>query len=481
MKTLSRKKVRELLTLYLDERLDETSKATFRAYMLSHPDVEAELEALRRQRELLRSKPQVDPNEWFWQRLSVRLGEQERHAQSVFPFSTKYVPVAATLAVAIVGLLGVLAYQRRAGIENYFFEKKDYVNTIYQKGILQGNLLPLFTNLNKDQVLQFALFGTLPVDAEAKTALRVDENKKDGARIELAENETRKHPAVTVEEFCREIEVTPQQRRSVDSILSSARDRIQESVFLGENKSLAVHADLAKYNRMMISHIAANLGQQQRKRFQKFLVASRSPYTFVVSTEAPMMPRAAAPPPERSSIEQFVVITPDSCAITQLRINLRDLQQRVTATSGNFRVIDERAHALMREMASRRVPVHAPNPQLSVFSGSGYLGIRVENGALTHSSDEMPFEVIAREPQAIHFRFESQEVQDMQQMLEGRARPSVPMVPGESPLPPGSAGVEQVPGHRGLDLDSVISAPRDRRTQVRPAQPRRRHPSPFEL
>jgi hypothetical protein len=482
MKSMSTKKFQDTLSLYLDDQLDEKSKTSFEEYLASNPDVRSEVQAWKKLREVLRSNAGFPANEWFWQKFSVRL-EQQKHAhESVFPFSREFMPVAASLAVVIAGLVGILLFEQRSSLTKYFFEKKEYVGQLYQKNILEGKLFPLFTNLDKDQVLQFALFGTLPLDAQAKTALRVDENKKDGARIEFAENETRRHPPVTVEQFYREIEATPAQHITVDSILSSARDRIQESVFLGDNKSVAVHADLAKFNRTMISHIAASLESQQRKRFQRFLVASRSPYTFVIPPTPPAdAPTAGAQPPQAPAMEQFVVITPDSCTIARVRINVGEIQRRVGLTSQEVRSIDERTHALMREFVAHRRSERTRNPLLSVFSDSDYFSIKVQNDVLDQSHDAMPFEVVARAPQAIRFRYELRQMPSGPKFFEEDSGPPMQMFPGEAPLPRGGFEPGHAQNRRGLDLDSVISAPRDRKPQSRTPQGKKRHTNPFEL
>jgi len=286
-----------------------------------------------------------------------------------------------------------------------------------------------------------------------------------------------------VDEFYREIEATPAQHRTVDSILSSARDRIQESVFLGDNKSLAVHADLATFNRTMISHIVASLQSRQRVRFQRFLVTSHSPYTFVEPPAPPAYAPAVsvAEAPQASSMEQFVVITPDSCTIAHIRINIEEIQQRIGMSPQEIRSLDERTHALMREFASHRREGRTPNPLLSVYSDSDYFSIRVHNDILDQSHDAMPFEVVARAPRAIRFRYESRQMPDGQKLFEEDSDAPSQMFQGEAPLPP--AGVEpgQVQDRRGLDLDSVISAPRDRKSQQRQSQVKKRHSNPFEL
>jgi Putative zinc-finger len=480
MKSISTKELQRLLSLYLDGALDPEEKERFEEYLANNPDAALELQRWKRQQQLLQSKPGVTPNEWFWPQLSARLNQQKASPETVYPFSRKYVPLAAALTVLIAAFGGVILFQQRALLTKYFSEKKEQVQQIYQGNILQGKLMPLFTNLDKDQVLQFALFGTLPVDAQAKTALRVDESKENGTRIEFAKNEARDHPHVTVAQFCKDIDATPDQFRSVDSILSTARDKIEQSVFLGENKSLAVHADLATFNRTMMSNIAASLELPQRRKFKRYLAVSGSPYTFVIAS-APQAPVPAAMPriPRPPRMEQFVVITPDSCSIARVNINVQQILRNETMTTQEIRVMNERTRSLIRDFAEHTRGQRRSNSSLRVFSGSDYFSIKVEDNALEPQPSAMPFEVIARAPKAVQFQYE------MHQM------PGVPKIFDEEVTPPDQPlqNTSSQPGEwkqnseqgRKIDLDSVISAPRDRKARPQSNQNKKRYENPFEL
>lgn len=479
MKSISTKELQRMLSLYLDGALDEEDRNRFEEYLASNPGAASELHLWKKQQQLLKSKRGVQPNEWFWQKLSVRLEQQRSKPETAYPFARKYVPLAASLAVLIAAFGGMVVFQQRTLLTKFFSEKKEQVQQLYQGNVLQGKLLPLFANLDKDQVLQFAFFGTLPLDAQAETALRVDESKENGTRIEFSKNEAQRHPPVTVEQFCREIDATPAQHRSVDSILSTARDKIQESVFLGENKSLAVHADLASFNRAMMSNIAASLESPQRKKFQRFLAASGSPYTFVIASS----PQAAPPMPESRmprlpGMEQFVVITPDSCTIARVKIDLQQLQRNEALTAQEVRSMNERTHALIREFAEHAHGPKKPNSPLSVFSGSDYFSIKVEDNALEPPPDAMPFEVIARAPRAVQFQYELHQLPGGPNIFNEDSESADHFF--ENTSPPG-AWRQTTTQNRNIDLDSVISAPRDRKARPQTDQNKKKYKNPFEL
>ncbi|MGA7161151.1 MAG: hypothetical protein WBZ48_09110 [Bacteroidota bacterium] len=479
MKSISTRELRKTLSLYLDDALDKEAKARFEEYLAANPEIARELESWKKQQQVLRSKQGIEPNEWFWQKLSTRLEQQQNKPETVFPFSRKYVPLAASLTVVLAAFVGVLLIQQRPLLTKYLSEKKEQVQQLYQGNILQGKLLPLFTNLNKDQVLQFALFGTLPLDVQAKTELRVDESKENGTRIEFAKNEEQRRPPVTVEQFCKEISATPAQHKSVDSILTSARDKIQESVFLGENKSLAVHADLAKFNRTMMSRIAASLELPQQKKFQRFLAMSRSPYTFVIApAPAVRVPMPGPRIPRPSGMEQFVVITPDSCTIAHVRIDLQQIQRNAALTAEEARSMDERTHALIREFAAHANAQKRMNSSLSIFSGSDYYSIKVESNVLEPTPDATPFEVIARAPRAVQFQYELHQMPDIQKFFNQDSQPPDHFMQN---TPPSGVWRKSAAHGRVIDLDSVVNAPRDRNPRPQMDQGKKKYNNPFEL
>jgi len=480
MESISTKELQRLLSLYLDGALDTETKARFEEYLANNPDAASELQMWKQQQRLVQSKPGITPNEWFWPQLSARLQQQKANPDNSYPFPRKYVPLAASLTVLIAALVGVMLFQQRALLTKYFSEKKEQVQQLYQGDILQGKLMPLFTNLDKDQVLQFALFGTLPVDAQAKTALRVDESKENGTRIEFAKNEAEHHPHVTVAQFCKDIDATPAQLRSVDSILSTAKDQIQQSVFLGENKSLAVHADLATFNRTMMSNIAASLELPQRKKFKKYLAVSGSPYTFVIAP-APQAPAPAQTPriPRPSRMEQFVVITPDSCSIARVNIDIQQILRNEAMTTAEIRVMNERTRSLIRDFAEHTRGQRRSNSSLRVFSGSDYFSIKVEDNALERQPNAMPFEVIARAPKAVQFQYEMHRMPGVPKIFDEDAAP--PDQHDQSIPPQSESWEEHSTQSRKIDLDSVISAPRDRKARPQVNPNRKKYENPFEL
>src|ERR1039458_1223992 len=106
MKLISTKELQRTLSLYLDGALDEEARNRFEEYLASNSDAASELQLWKKQQQLLKSKPEVQPNEWFWQKLSIQLEQQRSKPETVYPFSRKYVPLAASLTVLIAACGG---------------------------------------------------------------------------------------------------------------------------------------------------------------------------------------------------------------------------------------------------------------------------------------------------------------------------------------------------------------------------------------
>jgi hypothetical protein len=338
------------LSLYLDGRLTDNEIKDFESYLSAHPEAQEELEAFKGVQRMLHDKQRLESNEWLWSKISGRLPGEDAKGR-VLPFSQKAAPFAIVASVMVVlVIVGTLYYQRDL-VSKYFFTKKAEVSQLYQNGLLKGSVLPLFNHLSNDQVLQFALFGTLPVDSKTQTSLHVDENANKGYRIEFTKSRAPTAHPVSVRSFCDQIGMRPDQQQMIDSMLDIARRKIQASVFVGENNSLAIHTGLVKLNQLLVSNIAASLEQGQRVRFRKYLEENQAPYTFVadhspaISGEHLLHQIARLP-----RTNDFFVVTPDTLAVSRIGLDIDSLQQHMAETSPDFNGMEARVQALMQHL-----------------------------------------------------------------------------------------------------------------------------------
>lgn len=321
-----------LLSAYVDGALEAEKVTEVEAYLLSHPDATKELQELRRMKSLLASKKPAVPNPYFWTRLTAEMESRKKEEENLLPFPQKYMPAAAVLGIVAVLAVGVAVFQQRGPILDYFSRTSQQVQEAYEAGLLRGSILPLFSNVGKDQVLQFALFGTLPLDAKAETALRVDEGSEQGYRIDVGMTADQKPPTVTVEDFMKQIRPTTVEAVMIDSVLEDARQRIESSAFYGENNALAIDPELTRLNKVVISNIAAVLAPMQRKRFDRFLHERNATYSVTAAQmRAPMTkePRFREFPPTQH--RDYIVVTAESLTLAPLNIDFEHIARKMEA------------------------------------------------------------------------------------------------------------------------------------------------------
>jgi hypothetical protein len=189
----------------------------------------------------------------------------------------------------------------------------------------------------------------------------------------------------------------------MDSILTMARDKIQASVLMSDNNTLAIHAELPKLNQMLMSNLAAALGDAQRTRFREFLDRCNAPYTITDRNPA----HAGIPsalfyaelrrPPKT---DRFFVITPDSAAFSEIRINADSLRVMMADAAHRLESARERAHIVIREFAVRSR--HRDNPEfpLTVSGDGDNISIRVTGAQTESSPDDILYRLVPRIPRS---------------------------------------------------------------------------------
>ncbi len=176
--------------------------------------------------------------------------------------------------------------------------------------------------------MQFSLFGTLPLDDKSETALRVDEQSEKGYRIEVGKGSKSNTKPVTFDRFLAEVKPTHEQKKVIDSLLELTGRRIESSVLIGENNTMAIAPDLPKLNRMMVTNIASCLEPHQRIRFERLLEANDAPYTVKVqSMQAGRSDRFFQSIAKSPRGDNFVIITPDTMMYSQIHIDFDSLRR----------------------------------------------------------------------------------------------------------------------------------------------------------
>lgn len=320
MNQLSQKDLEQIISLYIDGELDIHESKKFEEYLANHPVTAREVEILRSAKKTFASKKLLTKNDWFWLKLHNRLEENARHS-TASQLNKRPMLSYISLAAATALVIGFIYFKDAPMFHQFFRDKKQQVEDVYRNNIMTGNILPLFENLNKEDILNFALFGSIAIDSSQTTSLQVRNTEDKGTQIEFVRNNAPHTQPVSMKDFASELGISRHQKELVDSILGSYKERLRTSVLVSENDEVAVHAELVDLNRAMVSTIAACLEPVQRTRFQRFLENRNAPYA-VVAVNAPKIPSnelfGSIPTISRSN--NYVVITSDTVGIAEVQI-----------------------------------------------------------------------------------------------------------------------------------------------------------------
>jgi len=379
MKKMNEQQLDLLFSQYVDGLLSERETQAVKSLVATDVSAKHRVEELQKLKALLASQQKLNPDIGFWTRFSVVLEERKEEEHNLLPFPRKFLPAIMVMATALVVVVGTLVIQHRMQFMQFFSEESLAVREVYENKILQSSLLPLFSNVDKERALQFSLFGTLTLDDKSKTALRVDEQTEKGYRIEVGNNLKNNTKSVTFDRFVAKVKPSARQKMIIDSLLELTGRRIESSVLIGDNNTLAIAPDLPKLNRMMITNIASCLEPFQRVNFERLLEANNAPYT-ITAKRAPVEKagRYFQNIPKYPQGDRFVIITPDTLMYSQIHIDYDSLRWQLEK---NFEATEIRREAMLKKMVAKqfqRIPrnVHFPAPD-QIFNGEELFSVDI--------------------------------------------------------------------------------------------------------
>lgn len=357
MRTYSDKKLSHLLSLYLDNQLREKDRYELEAYLKTNEDARQKLEMMRRVRSALRDKKPLPLNDRFYFDLQKRIEEQES-AESLVPskqrrFFPAFVGVA-TLALAIVTFAAVSNTDWFKGLWNISPEQ---VQQVYEESQVNGWVMPLFKRTSKDMTLHYAMFGSLPLNDQENTLLKVNNDADDGYQFELVQGNQPFYEDVSLDKLYAEINPSAMQRNSLDSILLLASNRLEEGVLLDDHNKVAIAPAVAKLHTVVLGAFAAALRPEQRKRMDQYMQSVNSPFALrtVVNSD---LDRTAKPQLVTAlgydQDEKFVVLSPDTVFLAAIRINKTHLRERMEQLAAIEERLSDKAEALSERIAKTR-------------------------------------------------------------------------------------------------------------------------------
>ncbi|MDT8325585.1 MAG: hypothetical protein RRA94_15835, partial [Bacteroidota bacterium] len=380
--TLSHRKYVSLqLSLYIDGQLDARERQEIERRIADDPSVRREFEELRALRALLADRQPLPENPFLPEKVMNRIRIEAEKEDSALPVPRRFMPAVAGLVMVVIVAVSIFTWLQREDLFHYLEDTGTQVQLAYEESGLKGWIMPLFEQTDRDKVLQFAMFGTLPLDDEDGTVLRVDEHADSGYRVELARDTAGGIPRATLDQLYQRIKPSDTQRRVFDTLFSYAQKQIESSVLMNENREIAIDPAISKYHKVILSGIAASLEPEQLVRFEEFLRSRNTPYTFVSRTAHD----APSPPPPRRVIdhfrtvrmpEEFVVFTRDSIAYAHLHLDMDSLRSLMKVMENRIPRLEVRVNDLARTVAVRgkRSEAVLPRPAVRVMSRDGTRG-----------------------------------------------------------------------------------------------------------
>ncbi|MCZ7555284.1 MAG: hypothetical protein M5R41_02625 [Bacteroidia bacterium] len=369
----------EQLSLYIDGMLEDAERIALERELAQDESLRSFLAELRATSELLRHTAPLDANPFLAEKTLNEIRRMEEAETLPLSIPRRYLPVFSGVIALLIITAGVITWWQGGGsILRFFEDKSSEVARVYEEDILKGWIMPLFQRTDDDQVLEFAMFGTLPLDAAESTTLRIDPATSDGFRVELAGSRTPVTKSATLEDLYSRIRPNERQRRTLDTIFAEASRRIESSVLLDQRKRLAIDPALHSFQRVLLSSIATQLDQRQHELFRDFLAEYNTTYELTEhaakysDANSPAAMRARAPIAGHPT--DFVVLSPDSVRLATLNLNMDSLRRLMLVIESKLpeleepirqlaRVVSERASdlAVAQEVRSRRVRIAIPD------------------------------------------------------------------------------------------------------------------------
>ncbi|MBL0175294.1 MAG: hypothetical protein IPP94_08540 [Ignavibacteria bacterium] len=444
---MSPRDLRDKLPLLLDGALDPEETRRMEALLREQPELAADLDALHRARLLLRERRPLEENPGFSTALEARLREDASRAPATPRRTTR-------MALALGGVaaltLIVAALVQHEDLERYLSRKTEQAQLAYELTLKSEWIMPLFQKTSKDNVLEFAMFGTLPLDDGSKTVIHVDNTQKQGYRIELGKKDTPDARKVTAEDLYREVRATPSQRSILDTLFLFAQRQLEEAVLMDAEEGMVVDPGIGRLNTTLLSGIAQSLEPAQRIRLEQYLQKNAAVYTLAASPPVPPTPPAEVYDRLRrqTRTRTFVMLNGENTRLASLNMDLDSIRMRMTLAPEAVPSLAVR----LQEIRKRIGAVHSTGVRI---------GVRIDDGM--HElrripTPEMPEETVEAEMITITVDAESFDEQhhNVRVLVRPRApRPKLPPMPAR----PGRISVHVSDGEEGevrIEIDTLI-------------------------
>jgi len=246
MKTL--KKDMELLSAYIDGELSLKEKEYIEKKISSSLELQKELADMKRLKELTSSSFERVPEAPFFQ---TRLNAELNSAKPWFTKAKRWIP-AVSITLITAALMITLKFYPNF-LKDVIEEQKSTLAALYKE-----NLRPLLfaADLTNEDIFNFAFKSELPLDKTDHHFLRLGYDPVGKEYFEI-----KKLPSTiqenNLEKFVQALELNENQRKEMDSIISSYSDELLAQVLVNDNNTVAINPDLWNYQKAIAAEILA--------------------------------------------------------------------------------------------------------------------------------------------------------------------------------------------------------------------------------
>lgn len=263
MKNITNKDL-EMLSAYLDGELSEEEVLQIENLLIESNEFAKEYQELKRVKSLTEiSYPTLQEAQFFETRLMQKINSDNVFLSKLIKWS----PAIGFSVLAI--LLMVVLKLNPAFLDKIIETPKSTIAGFYKQ-----NLQPLLyaADLTNEDIFNFAFYKQLPLD-KAKNqfiVLGTDSTGKEYFEI----NKSGKIPDENnLNRFVTALNLTNEQKISIDSIIGSYAEELQSQILVNENNTVAINSNLWNYNKALTADIVAFASANKSRELVKIIPA----------------------------------------------------------------------------------------------------------------------------------------------------------------------------------------------------------------
>lgn len=222
-----------------------------------------------------------------------------------------YLPVASLVLLTIL-LMIIFKYNKR-DISKLIEEGKNNLVSFYAQ-----NLKPLFatTEISNEDVFNFALYQSLPIDKTKNKVLLVSNTEK-GSEVYEIKPATYNPDTYNYERFVGFLGLNPEQKLRADSILGSYKKEIYLSVLMNDKNTVAISPNLSDLHKAVLADL---LAFSEKVNSEKTHELFSSHYKFFSNADVKTFASLA----KDLQRDNYIFITPDTVFQTECTIDSRE-------------------------------------------------------------------------------------------------------------------------------------------------------------